>query len=121
MPEATAGHAIEFFVRRDPVRAVPIAELNRDARPGGEAQVHLAEAYFAVGRFDDARRLVDATLATPWNTADLHALAARIYSHAGEAPRAATHRARALALNPHSLDDEVAPDAGAPPTRQAPR
>ncbi len=110
MPEATAGHAIEFFLRRDPARAVPIAELNRDARPNGEALVKLAEAYLNVGRVDDARRVIDALLATRWRTADAHAAAARVYARSGDGARAAVERRAALAIDPHALDDE--PDAG---------
>lgn len=104
LPEATAGHAIEFFLARSPERAVPIAELNRDARPGGEAQVKLAEAYLQAGRVADARRVVDAVLATPWNTADLHAVAARVYERQGDAVAAAREREAARAIDPHSVE-----------------
>lgn len=110
LPEATAGHAIEFFLAHDPARAVAVAELNRDARPGGEAQVKLAEAYLGVGRDADARRVVEAVLATPWNTADLHAVAARAFERTGAPARAAEERRRALALSPHALDDDAPRD-----------
>ncbi|MFO0606809.1 MAG: tetratricopeptide repeat protein [Polyangiales bacterium] len=106
LPEATAGHAIEFFLVRDPARAVPIAELNRDARPGGEAQVKLAEAYLGVGRVDDARRTLDAVLATPWNTADLHAVAARVFDRLGDTAAAQREREAARALDPHSVEPD---------------
>ncbi len=83
---------------------MPIAELNRDARPGGEAQVKLAEAYLQAGRVADARRVVDAVLATPWNTADLHAVAARVYERQGDAVAAAREREAARAIDPHSVE-----------------
>jgi tetratricopeptide (TPR) repeat protein len=38
-PEATAGHAIEFFMKHAPARALELATLDRAARPGGESQV----------------------------------------------------------------------------------
>lgn len=104
LPEATAGHAIEFFLARAPERAVPIAELNRDARPGGEAQVKLAEAYLTAGRVADARRVLDAVLATPWNTADLHAVAARVFDRLGDAAAAQRERDAARAIDPHSVE-----------------
>jgi tetratricopeptide (TPR) repeat protein len=104
LPEATAGHAIEFFLARSPERAVPIAELNRDARPGGEAQVKLAEAYLQVGRVADARRVLDTIFVTPWNTADLHAVAARVYERLGDTAAATREREAARAIDPHSVE-----------------
>jgi hypothetical protein len=72
--------------------------------------VKLAEAYLNVGRVDDARRVIDALLATRWRTADAHAAAARVYARSGDGARAAVERRAALAIDPHALDDE--PDAG---------
>ena len=115
-PEATAGHALDFLLRRDPQAALPIAELNARARPGGEAQVLLARAQLANGRLPDARRTVEATLATEWRTADLHAVAAETFA-ALKDPRAAAERQKALALNPHVFDDEPAAPAGPPRDR----
>ena len=94
-PEAAAGHALDHYLRFDPATAVPLAERNRDARPGGEAQSKLIRAYLRVGRFADARRIAEATLATPWNTAELHAGASLAFEHTGDAARAAQERARA--------------------------
>ena len=99
-PEATAGHALEFFLRRDPRAAVPIAELNAAARPGGEAQVLLARTYLLNARPEEARKIVEAALATEWNTAVLHAVAAQVFA-ALDDRRAAGERKKALALNPH--------------------
>ncbi len=104
-PEAAAGHALDHYLRNDPARAVTLAEHNRDTRPGGEAWTRLAEAYLRVGRREDARRAVEAVLATPWNTAEMHAVASVIYRHIGESALADTERARAVALNPHAMDD----------------
>jgi tetratricopeptide (TPR) repeat protein len=103
-PEAIAGHAIEFYLRFDPQRAVELAELNVRARPGGEAQVKLAQAYARVARWSDARRVVDAALATPWNTHELHAVASVVYAALGDTARAQTERQRAIELNPHAME-----------------
>jgi Tfp pilus assembly protein PilF len=83
---------------------VHIAEVNVHARPGGEAQTKLAQAYARVGRLADARRVIDATLATAWDTAELHATASIVLAAQGETERAGTERARALAIDPHSID-----------------
>jgi tetratricopeptide (TPR) repeat protein len=98
-PEATAGHALDFFLRRDPKAAIPVARLNVAARPGGEAQVLLARAYLANKQLDDAKATIEAVLATEWNTAELHAVAAEIFE-ATRDRRAAGARRKALALNP---------------------
>ena len=102
--EAVAGHAIDHFLHHDPESAVHIAEVNVRARPGGEAQTKLAEAYARVGRMADARRVLDQTLATAWDTAELHAVASIVYAAQGDAARAASERTRALAIDPHSVD-----------------
>lgn len=104
-PEAVAGHAVEHFLAHDPQRAVAIAEANVRARPGGEAQVHLAKAYFAVGRRDEAKTVIDRVLATAWRTADLFAVAYEVYTALGQRARAEEFRRKALELNPHALDE----------------
>jgi tetratricopeptide (TPR) repeat protein len=106
-PEATAGHALEFFLRHDPAAALSLAELNARARPGGEAQVVLAEAYLRNGRLGDARRVVSGVLKSPWRTADLHVVAAEIFNALGERSRASQERKRALGLNPHAFAGEI--------------
>lgn len=111
-PEATAGHAIEFFLKHDPPRALALATIDRAARPGGEAQVRYARALVRNGRFAEAREVLDAVLRTPWNTADLHATASVVYAQLGDATRAAAERAAAAAIDPHAMDDvtELLPD-----------
>lgn len=105
-PEAAGGHALDHFLKHDPARAVQLAEINRDARPGGEAQVKLAEAYLGVGRVDDARETIERVLATEWNTAELHVVAAKVYQRLGNSARATEERQRAVLLNPHATTDE---------------
>jgi tetratricopeptide (TPR) repeat protein len=102
--EAVAGHAVEHFLAHDPSRAVAIAEANVRARPGGEAQVHLARALLAVGRRDEAKAQIERALQTPWRTAELHATAARIFEATAERSRAAEQRRLALATDPHAFD-----------------
>jgi tetratricopeptide (TPR) repeat protein len=107
-PEAVAGHAVEHFLAHDPARAVSVAETNVRARPGGEAQVHLARAYLAVRRARDAQTVLDRVLATPWRTAELFATAYEVARALGRADLAERHRRAALAINPHALDDAPA-------------
>ncbi len=104
-PEAVAGHAVEHFLEHDSARAVSIAEANVRARPGGEAQTHLARALLKVGRTAEARTVIERTLATIWNTAELHAAASAIFAASGDTARAAEQRRLALAINPHAFDE----------------
>ena len=80
-----------------------LAEANHRTRPNAEAKISLARAYLSAGRQGDASDILGEALATPWNTADLHAAAAEVYAAAGELTAADVARARALAMNPHSL------------------
>jgi Tfp pilus assembly protein PilF len=68
--------------------------------------VKLAEAYLGVGRVDYARRTLDAVLATPWNTADLHSVAARVFDRLGDTAAAQREREAARALDPHSVEPD---------------
>lgn len=104
-PEAAYGHALEHFLEfgDDPARVVELAEANHRTRPNAEAKISLARAYLKAGRTDAARAVIEDALATPWNTADLHATAAEVFTAAGDPARAASERERALALNPDAL------------------
>lgn len=104
-PEATAGHAIEFFLAHDPPRALALAVIDRAARPGGEAQVRYARALLRNGRFAEAREVLVTTLATVWNTADLHAAAAVAFASLGDRERASAELRAARAIDPHAGDD----------------
>ena len=105
-PEAAYGHALEHFLEfgADPKRAVTLAEANHRTRPNAEAKISLARAYLQAGRKDDARKAIDEALATPWNTADLHAVAAEVLTATGDAAAASEQRRLALAINPAVLD-----------------
>lgn len=104
-PEAAYGHALAHFLDfgEDPARAVELAEANHRTRPNAEAKISLARAYLKAGRTADARATIEAALATPWNTADLHATAAEIFAAAGDPTRAADERAKAVALDPTAV------------------
>lgn len=105
-PEAAAGHALDhFLVLSDDVdRAIELAELNRDARPFGEAQAKLAIAYARAGRWDDALEVIYLLESTPWSTAESRAISALVHEQVGDAARAAEHRAAALSLSPGAID-----------------
>lgn len=104
-PEAAYGHALDHWLdfEDDTERAVSIARANAQARPGGEAQVKLAQAQLAADRLDEAAETLAGVLETPWRTADLHAVACETYAALGDVTRAAKHRAAALAMNPHAF------------------
>ncbi len=99
-PEAIAGHATLHFLRfEDEARAVAMAEVDAAARPYGEARSRLALAYLRAGRSSDARREIDAVLATEWSTAEAHAIAAEVLSASGD-PRAEEQRSLAESQAP---------------------
>ncbi len=105
-PEAAYGHAIGHWleVEEDFPRAVELAEANAEARPNGESKTILAEAYLAAERTDDAKRVIDEVLESPWDTPAAHAIASRIYEAEGDSARAESEREKALAMNPHAMD-----------------
>lgn len=105
-PEAAYGHALEHFLEfgADPKRTVTLAEANHRTRPNAEAKISLAHAYLKAGNKAAARTTIDEALATPWNTADLHATAAEVLTAVGDEAAASEQRRLALAMNPHVLD-----------------
>ncbi len=99
-PEAIAGHATLHFLRfEDEARTVAMAEVDATARPFGEARSRLALAYLRAGRLEEARREIEAVLASEWRTAELHAIAAEIFASSGDS-RAEGQRALAEARAP---------------------
>jgi len=99
-PEAAAGHALDHFLRQpDAAEALALAQANRRNRPYGDAELQLARAYLQAGRPREARALLTAVLRTPWDTAELHWLAAQTYAATGQAELAAAQRQRALEIN----------------------
>lgn len=102
LPEAARGHALRHFLELedDAARAVELAEQERALRPGGETLTLLAQAHLRAGHVDEARRVIDALLETPWSTAEVHATAALICASVGDRRRADQERARADAIAP---------------------
>jgi tetratricopeptide (TPR) repeat protein len=100
-PEAAYGHAIDHCLDKgDRACALSLAERNHRARPYGDAKVKLAQALLLNGRLDEARRMIDTALASPWRTADLHKVASDIYAAIGERAEAARQLAAARSINP---------------------
>jgi tetratricopeptide (TPR) repeat protein len=100
-PEAAYGHAIDHCLDKgDRACALSLAERNHQARPYGDAKVKLAQALLLNGRLDEARRMIDTALASPWRTADLHKVASDIYAAGGERAEAARQLAAARSINP---------------------
>ena len=104
-PEAAYGHAIDHCVQKaDWSCALALATRNHQARPYGDAKIALARALLHNGRSGEARTMIEAVLASAWNTPALHAVAAEIYAAGGEADKAGRERRLALAMDPHALD-----------------
>jgi tetratricopeptide (TPR) repeat protein len=108
LPEASYGHALEHFLQmapagEDPARAVEIATKNRDLRPNGEARTRLAQAYVKAGRIREAREEIAKVTSSKWISAESYATAAIILRLSGA--DASTMEAKALAINPHALEE----------------
>ena len=110
-PQAANGHALDHFLEfgEDPARTLAIAEANHRTRPNAEAKISLARAYLEAGRVDAALAILAEALATPWNTTDLHAAAAEVYTAADDVTAADRARARARAIDPRVFDGPPRP------------
>ena len=104
LPEAAYGAALEhelWFGRPD--QALDLAQRNATLRPNGEARCLLAEALYKAGRTAEAQREIQAVLATAWNTAESHAIAAQIAAALGQHEEADRQHAIAIDLNPRAF------------------
>jgi tetratricopeptide (TPR) repeat protein len=98
-PESAYGHGFDHCLAKgDWPCALRLAQQNRQARPFGEADVMLARAQFRSGQAAAATRTIEAVLATPWRTVDLHRTAAEIYRAQGMADAATAQDRLAQAL-----------------------
>lgn len=114
-PEAAYDHAIDHCAGVGKWDcALSLAQRNHRARPYGDSKIQLAEALLHTGRPEEAARLIDTVLASPWRTARLHTAAADIRAALGNTAGAEEQRKAALAIDPHALDDGPAqiPDFG---------
>ena len=104
-PEAAAAHAAEHaLIAGDRTGAVRHARANHANRPYGDASILLATALAAAGDIDDARRLVERTAASGWNTSESDRLRFELAALAGDSAAAEQARAVALARNPRAFD-----------------
>ena len=104
-PEAAAAHAAEHaLIAGDRTGAVRHARANHANRPYGDASILLATALAAAGDIDDARRLVERTAASGWNTSESDRLRFELAALAGDSAAAEQARAAALARNPRAFD-----------------
>lgn len=102
-PEAGVGHAVEHFLQfGTPEEALGLARRNAELRPFGDAQITLAAALLRAGRAAEAAQWIRRVQASGWNTPRLHVVAAQVHAALGQHTLADTHRARALAMNPHA-------------------
>lgn len=104
LPEAAYGAALEhelWFGRPD--QALDLAQRNAALRPNGEARGLLAKALYKAGRTAEAQREIQAVLASGWNTAEAHAIAAQIAAALGQREEAEQQHAIAVDLNPRAF------------------
>lgn len=100
-PESAMGHALQHHLQfGPPERALELALANHAIRPGGDAQVALAQAYLQLGRPADALALVETALRSPYRSARLHDVAARAHTALGHTAAAEEQQALCFAINP---------------------
>lgn len=100
-PSAASGHALEFYLEHGPAeRALELAQRNFELRPGGEAAVLLAKAHLAVDDVVAACAVLAKVEASPYRTAEFHAVAFEAYLRGGNRGRAEREKLKALSLNP---------------------
>jgi tetratricopeptide (TPR) repeat protein len=105
LPESAMGHGLEHYLEHgSAARALELAKQNHALRPGGPAHVLLAEAYLKAGDAAAARDVCERALATPFRSADLHAVAARAYASLGLTEKASEQRALCQAIDPHACE-----------------
>lgn len=104
LPEADYGAALEHELWFDrPDQALALARRNAELRPNGEARGLLAEALYKAGHTAEAQTEIQAVLASGWNTAEAHAIAAQIAAALGQRDEADRQRALAVDLNPRAF------------------
>jgi tetratricopeptide (TPR) repeat protein len=105
LPEASYGHALAHFLHHGTApRALTIARANYRLRPGGEASLRLAQALLRAGDLDGARARIEALLATPYGSAEVHATASLVYAALHVTARADRQEQLARAIRPDALE-----------------
>ncbi len=101
LPEAAYAHAAEheLWFGAQPQQALELARRNAELRPNGESRILLAQALYKAGQAAEARREIEAVLASAWSTAELHAIAAQIDAALGLREEADRQHTLALELN----------------------
>lgn len=101
LPQAVAGHAVEFYLAHGPVeQALQLAGDDYARRPFGDAAILLAEAHLLKGDPQAVIELLQPHLDAGWSTAEAHHVLARAYATLDQLALSGEHRQRALALNP---------------------
>lgn len=109
LPEAALGHAVEHELAfGTPARALELARRDFALRPHGATAIALGWALLANNRPDEALALIDRVNRSSWQSAEQHLAAARAHALLGHSEAAEAEQDKALALNPHALDPNMA-------------
>ena len=103
-PEAAAGHALDHFLKSqaDAAQALALAQKNYQTRPFGESAIALAKAWIMSGKPERAKPLIEAQLASGWDTAEAWWILSEVQLQLRGNAQAARAREAALQRNPHS-------------------
>jgi len=101
MPEAFAGHAVNFYLLDGQnEKALALAREDYLRRPFGDSATALARALLHNRQPDAAIAVLNPHLEKSWSTAEAHQVMAQAYREIGEQDASERHRQLALALNP---------------------
>lgn len=105
LPEAAAGHALDYFLHHGELgEALDLAMQNHALRPGGEATTKLAQALARAGQWEHAAARLEALHATPFRSAESLATEALAAQRLGRSERAERLELEARALHPGAMD-----------------
>jgi predicted Zn-dependent protease len=103
-PEAAAGHALDHYLRdpADAPVALSLARKNFSDRPYGDSAIALAKASMLSGEAQRAAALIEAQLASGWDTAEAYWILGEALGKLGQRQRSSEAKAEALRRNPLS-------------------
>ena len=110
LPEATYGHGLEhYLLYGSGAETLDLAKKNCALRPFGEARIRLVQAYLINKQPREAEKELRTLLASSWETAEMHTVAAQTYQMLGREEQSRAEREKAEARNPHAMTQYALP------------
>lgn len=105
LPEAVAGHAVDFYLEHGPRdKALALAQADHARRPFGASATLLARALLQHDRPGEALQVLQPHVERGWRTAEAHWTLAKVLEALGRQDEAMLNREAAQRLNPRIGD-----------------